>query len=422
MKYLGLLGKTAASVVLAIAVTVGISENAKASLTGNPVSSYAVTNPVSDSLALQLQNALDQSLGDIPGASFAIISPKGSWVGVSGVSNLQTGTEVVLEDRFQIGSITKTFVATTVLQLVEEGKLSLEDNLDQWLPPEVVSTLPNHESITVRQLLNHTSGLSDYLNPLFGLAQTNPAVFLNDWQPEELVSFIDGQEPLFEPGESWEYSSTNYILLGMIVESVTNSNIASEIRSRILEPLNLENTFFAEEEEFPGGFVNGYWDFDNDGSLNDVTFANMSWAWAAGAMVSNSEDLVRFIEALLINDELLEPESLEQMLTFVKPILSENYAAYGLGIGSLEAPGRLWYGHRGLALGYRSNLFYSPIEDIIYVELINLATDRNISNPIFSIWRAAQNPTTSVPEPTIIIGLFSLIGGGLLLKGQRRAP
>lgn len=422
MKYLGLLGKTAASVVLTIAVTVGISEDAKAALTGASVSSYAVTNPVSDSLELQLQNALDQSLGDIPGASVAIISPKGSWVGVSGVSNLQTGTEVVLEDRFQIGSITKTFVATTVLQLVEEGKLSLEDNLAQWLPPEVVSAIPNSESITVRQLLNHTSGVSDYLDPLFGLAQTNPAVFLNDWQPEELVSFIYGQEPLFEPGASWGYSSTNYILLGMIVESVTNSSMKSEIRSRILEPLNLENTFFAAEEEIPGGFVNGYWDFDNDGSLNDITIANMSWAWAAGAMVSNSQDLVRFIEALLINDELLELESKEQMLTFVKPILSENYAAYGLGIGSLESPGRLWYGHRGLTLGYRSNLFYSPIEDIVSVELINLATDRNISNPIFSVWRAAQDPATSVPEPAMIPSLLSLIGGGLLLKWQRRAP
>lgn len=231
MKSLGWMGKTSASVILAIAVTVGISEEAKAALTGDSVSSYAATNPVSDSLALQLQNALDQSLGDIPGASVEIISPKGSWVGVSRVSNLQTGTEVVLENRFQIGSITKTFVATTVLQLVEEGKLSLEDNLDQWLPPEVVSAIPNHESITVWQLLNHTSGVSDYLNPLLGLAQTNPTVFFNDWQPNELVSFIYGQEPLFEPGESWEYSSTNYILLGMIVESVTNSTVESEIRS-----------------------------------------------------------------------------------------------------------------------------------------------------------------------------------------------
>ncbi|GFE67444.1 serine hydrolase [Chroococcus sp. FPU101] len=422
MKYLGLLSQTVASLVLAIAVTVSISEDAQASFTGTSVNSYEVTNTVSDDLDAQLQNALDQALDDIPGAAVAIVSPRGTWFGASGASNLQTGTEVVLEDRFQIGSITKTFVATTILQLVEEGRLSLDDTLDQWLPPSVVSAIPNHESITIRQLLNHTSGLSDYLDPLFIQAQTNIGVFFNDWQPEELVFFIDGQDPLFEPGESWAYSSTNYILLGMIAESVTNSSIASEIRSRILEPLDLDDTFFANEETITGGFVNGYWDFDNNGSLNDTTPANMSWAWAAGAMVSNTQDLARFMEALLINDELLEPESLDQMLTFVNGGASENYAAYGLGIGRLESPRRLWYGHRGQTLGYRSNLFYSPVEDIIYVELINLVSDRNISNPIFAVWRNAVDPTPSVSEPAMIPGLLSLFGAGLFLKWQRRHP
>jgi D-alanyl-D-alanine carboxypeptidase len=142
MKYLGLLSRTVASLVLTIAVTIGISEDAQASFTGTSVNSYEVTNTVSEDLDTQLQNALDQALGDIPGASVAIVSPRGTWLGVSGVSNLQTGTEVVLEDRFQIGSITKTFVATTILQLVEEGRLSLDDILDQWLPPSVVSALP----------------------------------------------------------------------------------------------------------------------------------------------------------------------------------------------------------------------------------------------------------------------------------------
>jgi D-alanyl-D-alanine carboxypeptidase len=167
MKYLGLLRKTASLVVLTVAITVGIPEDAKASLVNDSISSYPVTNPVDDELALQLQAALDNSLGGIPGASVAIISPQGSWIGVSGVSNLETGAAVVSDDRFQIGSITKMFVATTVLQLVEEGKLSLDDTLDKWLSSEVVGAIPYHESITVRQLLNHTSGLSDYLGPLF---------------------------------------------------------------------------------------------------------------------------------------------------------------------------------------------------------------------------------------------------------------
>jgi D-alanyl-D-alanine carboxypeptidase len=206
----------------------------------------------------------------------------------------------------------------------------------------------------------------------------------------------------------------------MIVESATQSNLASEIRSRIIEPLDLEDTFFADEEEIPGGFVSGYWDFDNDGTLNDISIANMSWAWSAGAMVSNSQDLIRFIEALLVKDKLLETETLTQMLTFVNSILSDSYDAYGLGIGRLESPGRLWYGHRGLTLGYRSNVFYSPIEDIFYVELINTRTNQNISNPIFAVWRAAQEPTASVPEPATIPALLVIIGGGLWLRRPHR--
>jgi D-alanyl-D-alanine carboxypeptidase len=416
MNHSGLLGRTAASALLAIAITLGFSDNAKAFSMKNANSHSPLTNAVSDELAPQLQAALDQSLGDIPGASVAIVSPKGTWFGVSGLANLETGTAVVPEDRFQIGSITKTFVATTVLQLAEEGKLSLDDTLDDWLPSAVTDSIPNHERITIRQLLSHTSGVADYLDALFLQAQTNPAVFLRDWQPEELIALTEGQTPDFEPGESWQYSNTNYILLGAIVEAATNSNVASEIRSRIIEPLELDDTFFAQEEEIPGGFVNGYWDFDGDGELNDVTGANMSWAWTTGAMVSNPQDLVSFIKALLVDGKLLESDSLEQMLTFVKPIASDNYSAYGLGIGSLESPGRLWYGHRGLTLGHRANLFYSPIEDIIYVELINLSTDQNISNPIFTVWRAAQEPVASVPEPGVIPGLILFVGVLLTLN------
>ena len=207
----------------------------------------------------QLETALTEKVtAQVPGATIAITSPLGNWSEASGVANIENDTPLKPDDRFQIGSVTKTFTATTVLKLAEAGKLTLEDTLTDWLPQEVTADIPNSDEITIRQLLNHTSGIAEYDNILLQQALTNPNIFLNDWQPEEIVELIDGVEPFFAPGESWQYSNTNFILEGLIVEAATDNNIADEIRTRILEPLNLENTFFAEEEEIPGGYVSGY--------------------------------------------------------------------------------------------------------------------------------------------------------------------
>jgi D-alanyl-D-alanine carboxypeptidase len=372
------------------------------------------TNTADRDLRQQLQTALDQARGDIPGAAVAIISPKGNWFGASGVADLATGRVLQPSDRFQIGSITKTFVATTTLQLVEEGILNLEDKLTDRLPTSVTEWIPNANQITLRQLLNHTSGVPDYTDVLFRWAAVNPGVFFNNWQPEELVYFIDGLEPSFQPGDSWQYSNTNYVLLGMVVETATNNNIAKEIRDRILEPLALSNTFFAEEEAIPGGYVRGYWDFDQDGTLNDISVANLSWAWATGAMVSNTSDLATFIHAL-IGGKLLEPDTLQQMLTTISPINSVNYSAYGLGIGTMQSPNRFWYIHRGQTLGYRSNMWYSPLENITYIELANARSTRNLAGATLNTLRRYE-PPAPVPEPGMILSVLLVTAGMLTVK------
>ncbi|MGH1396236.1 MAG: serine hydrolase domain-containing protein [Trichormus sp.] len=373
-----------------------------------------LTNTADRDLRQQLQTALDQARGDIPGAAVAIISPKGNWFGASGVADIATGRVLQSSDRFEIGSITKTFVATTTLQLVEEGILNLEDKLTDRLPSSVTDWIPNANQITLRQLLNHTSGVPDYTDVLFRWAAVNPGVFFNNWQPQELVSFIDGLEASFQPGDSWQYSNTNYLLLGMVVEAATNNNIAQEIRDRILEPLALSNTFFAEEEAIPGGYVKGYWDFDQNGTLNDISVANLSWAWATGAMVSNTSDLATFIHAL-IGGKLLEPDTLQQMLTTISPITSPNYTTYGLGIGTLESPNRFWYIHRGQTLGYRSNMWYSPTENITYIELINARSTRNLVGATLTTLRRYE-PPAPVPEPGMILSVLLVTVGMLTVK------
>ena len=361
-----------------------------------------------DELEQQLQNALDGTrAAEIPGAAVAIVSPFGSWFAASGVSRLEDNTPLQPDDRFEIGSITKTFVATTVLQLVEEGKLSLEDTLTTLLPESITADIPNSEQITIKQLLQHTSGIPDYVDELFTQASTDATVFLQEWEPEELVDLTDGLEPLFEPGESWRYSSTNFVLAGLIIEAVTGNNIAAEIRTRILEPLNLENTFFAKEEEIPGGYISGYWDFDGNGTLDNISVANISWTWAAGAMVSNTQDLDTFARSLFKGD-LLEPQTLEQMLDTIPTTDPVNYSSYGLGVGTIESPNRFWYIHRGQTLGYRSNMWYSPADDFTYIELINGFSRDNLVRDILPPFRegiADENFNFTITEQNAQISL-----------------
>ena len=314
---------------------------------------------------------------EVPGAVVAIVSPSGSWYGASGVADLENDIPVETDDLFQVGSITKTFVAATILKLVEEGALTLEDTLTTWLPETITEDIANAQDITLRQILQHTSGIPDYLTEIFNQAAIDPTIFLTEWQPEELTEFVNGLDPLFAPGESLEYSNTNFILAGLIIEAVTGNNLAQEIRDRILTPLGLENTFFAGEEEVNGEVVNAYWDFDGDGTLNNISFVGLSWAWAAGAMISNLQDLDIFARGLF-KGELLEEESLEQMLDIRPTIDNPSYDSYGLGVGTIESPNRFWYIHRGQTLGHRSNMWYSPQDDLTYIELINGFSDDNL--------------------------------------------
>ncbi|MEB3356616.1 MAG: serine hydrolase [Synechococcales bacterium] len=352
-----------------------------------PLPIHSPTLMLPDTLIADLEAALDATRApEVPGAAVAILSPDGDWFGASGVSDLANNTPLQPDDRFEAGSITKTFIATAILQLVEEGQLTLEDTLTDWLSPTFTDVIPNASAITVRQLLNHTSGIADYLDVFVERASSNPTLFLQQWEPEQLVGFLEGVEPLFAPGESWQYANTNYILAGSIIEAVTGNSYGSELRSRIIDPLNLEDTFIFGEEEIPGGYIKGYWDFDNNGVLDDLSITNLSWAGSAGSLISNTKDLAAFFDALLKDRSLLQPETLAQMLDTI-PVSSPNYDSYGLGIGTLESPTRFWYAHRGQTLGFRSNLWYSPAEDITYVELTNGRSDDNLVRDLLPTFR-----------------------------------
>jgi D-alanyl-D-alanine carboxypeptidase len=255
-------------------------------------------------------------------------------------------------DRYRVGSATKTFVATVVLQLAGEGRLGLSDAVERWLP----GLVPGGGAITVRQLLNHTSGLADY-------APDEDDTFIRRvladrhraWTPHELVAIGTAQPPLFAPGARWSYSNTGYILLGLIVEAATGNPLEAELRKRVFVPLRLRATSFDSGARIAGRHARGY---TRIGARRryDISVVDQTWAGAAGAISSTAGDLARFHRALS-GGRLLRPRLLAQMRTTVAT--GSGVQTYGLGLIRTRYPCGTFWGHGGETLGYLSHADWS---------------------------------------------------------------
>jgi D-alanyl-D-alanine carboxypeptidase len=260
----------------------------------------------------------------------------------------EAGIPVTKDNLFRIASITKTFVAATILKLVEGDILTLEDSVEHWLP----GLVPNGDNITIRHLLNHTSGLYNYKGEAFSESLKDPN---RVWQPEELVAIATSKPPMFAPGERHLYCNTGYILLGMIIETATDSTVEQEMRRLLLDPLQLNNTFLDGREEVPEELIIRA---DTD---PDPYTAMATCMWTMGGMVSNAEDLLKWAEALY-GGKVLEPKSLDEMLTFteVSPI-------YGLGVMLRNSRFGASFGHIGSIPGHNSQMYYIPEAGITMV-------------------------------------------------------
>ncbi|MEU8878223.1 serine hydrolase domain-containing protein [Streptomyces javensis] len=256
--------------------------------------------------------------------------------------------------RFRIGSATKTFTATVVLQLVGEGRMSLEDTVERWLPGVVRGKGNDGGRITVRQLLQHTSGIPDVKPeiPAMNSADDYRAERFRTYAPEELVALAMRHPPNFPPGADWSYSNTNYILAAMIIHKVTGRSWAQEVNDRIIRPLGLGET--STPGTFPfilGPHAHGYTAFATDTSV-DVTTLNPSMAVGSGSMISTAQDLNRFYAALL-GGRLLAPAQLDEMTTTTPA--PELGVRYGLGLGEIPLScGGGYFGHPGELLGYHT--------------------------------------------------------------------
>jgi D-alanyl-D-alanine carboxypeptidase len=298
----------------------------------------------------ELQRALDQVVAaGVPGAVVLVREGDRTIRLTSGYGNLRPRTKVRAGDRFRVASVTKSFVATVVLQLVGERKLALEDTVERWLP----GLVPNGRKITIRRLLNMTSGLFDYLD------DGDPTVlrpYLNGnltyvWKPRRLVEIAVSHKPEFAPGARWSYCNTCYVLLGMIVEAASHHPLASELRRRIFLPLQLRGTTFDTGPRIAGRHAHGY---ELEGKrFVDVSVLSPSFGWAAGAIVSTADDVSSFYRALL-RGRLLRPELLRAMESSVVAGELGPGVRYGLGIAEVPLPcGPVW-GHQGGTFGYQA--------------------------------------------------------------------
>jgi D-alanyl-D-alanine carboxypeptidase len=290
----------------------------------------------------------------VPGAVARVRDRSRITVATAGVADLRTGRVLGPSDPFRVGSITKTFVAAVVLQLAAEHRLNLGDNVEDWLP----GLLPYGENVTVRELLQHTSGIPDHMSGATADALLAP--LLEDpghrFTPVELVRSVVGRPLQSQPGSRWAYSNTNYILLGLIVERVTGKPLARALDERIIRPLALRGTSLKSGAPLPVRSVRGYLLPGNPflpvpaGRPFDVTGINPSFTWAAGALVSTTRDLDRFYQALLSGR--LVPASLLAEMTASRPITAGS--GYGLGLLRISTPCGPAYGHDGEIFGFTS--------------------------------------------------------------------
>ncbi|MFC0864959.1 serine hydrolase domain-containing protein [Sphaerimonospora cavernae] len=301
------------------------------------------------------QKELDKLVrsGEFPGALAQVRDRDGNIHDyTAGVGDVRTKAKVPVDGRVRIGSNTKTFVATVMLQLVGEGKVGLDAKVEKYLPKLIRGNGNDGRKITIRQLLQHTSGLPNYTRWIPDISKLQHLYS----EPRELLDMALAHRRSFVPGKGWEYSNTNYVVAGLIVQKVTGRPISEEIDKRITDRLGLRDTYWPGigDQTIRGTHPHGYTVKKPGAKPVDVTKLDPSWGWAAGQLIGSPGDLNRFYRALL-DGKLLKPEQLRQMRETVKAKGLPDGWEYGLGLVRirLSCGGYAW-GHGGDIDGYET--------------------------------------------------------------------
>lgn len=326
------------------------------------------------SKAVQLQSIMDSAtIKGVPGVSLAIYSEtEGWWAGASGYSNIEAKTLMTTCHLQYLQSVAKTYMAVAILQLHEEGKIGLDISFKKYLPEKYTRFIKNADKITVRMLLNHTSGIPEYnSHPKYtAYVILNPTKI---YKPENALEFIKDEKPLFEPGARYRYTNTNFLLLAMIADIITGDH-GKYIRKKIFQPLQLNNSYYDPMRyniKYPG-LTDSYWDIINEGrpaNISPMQQTNVAPLKGDDGIVATPVDAVKFMKGLM-EGKLLKDSSMQMMQQWVNN--DGGRPVYGLGLIHFDLGGIIGYGHGGGGIGAGCVLVYVPSKKIYLFLGVNL--------------------------------------------------
>ncbi|MFJ9821270.1 serine hydrolase domain-containing protein [Streptomyces sp. NPDC101151] len=332
---------------------------------------------LSPEVARQLDSAVQQVMrtANVPGVTVGIWTPdRGSYISSFGVADKRNDRRMASDLYMRIGSETKTFTVTALLQLVDQGKVGLDDPIGKY-----VDGVPNGDRITLRELAGMRSGLFNYSedDDFFKALTSDPQ---RSFTPQQLLDYSFRHPVLFPPGQKFSYSNTNLILLGLVVEQQSGQQLGDYIHRHILDPAGMQDTLFPSGAEFPAPHAQGYTDQTADGKVADTADWNPSWGWAAGAMISKQEDLRVWARTVATGEfpdgtRMVSPATQKQRL--ITPATPIPGAGYGLGIFNVQG----WIGHNGSLPGYESLTVYLPSARATLVVLLNTDIDHDGQEP-----------------------------------------
>jgi D-alanyl-D-alanine carboxypeptidase len=330
-------------------------------------------------------NAL-HAAGSFPGGTIGFVLPEGRSSSVStGLADIENRVPLKPTDRMLAGSIGKTYVSAVMLQLVQDGRVNLDSKIERWFGRETwFPRLPNARDITLRMLMNHSSGIPEHvLNKDFIAEMKKDPDRI--WKPEELIAYILDAKPLFPAGKGWSYADTNYILVGMIFERVTGRTVYGEVQRRILKPLKLERTIPSDRRILPE-VITGYtmpnspFGFEGRVIVDGKFIINPQMEWTGGGFASTAEDLAKWAKHLY-EGAVLKKGTLDQMLTGVDAKEGRGSGAgnkYGLAVQIRSSEWGLSYGHGGWFPGYLSEMEYFPQQRIAVAVQFNTDAGRTL--------------------------------------------
>jgi len=335
------------------------------------------------SKAAQLQSIIDKyTKQGIPGIAIAVYSSEGYWASASGYSKIETKMPMQPCNLQYSQSVSKTYMAVAILKLAEEGKINLDDKITKYLPQDVIEKVSGADQMTVRMLLNHTSGVAEYNDdPAYvSYLLEHP---LHVFTTMDYLDYIKGDKVQFPAGSKYQYTNTNYLLLALIGDQITGDH-AKYIRDEIFKPLVLMHSFYHDDANYLNqpDLVNSYWDRYSNGVIENCSqMQNVNVGSLIGddGMIASPIDYIKFLKGLF-EGQLISQTSLDQMLTFVKNDTAKDAYGYGLGIHNDPYKGHPEYGHTGGGIGAGCELGYLPDSNVYFFVALNMGTV--ISSPI----------------------------------------